>query len=162
MTATKDDGSTEAVTPRPWRPLTVMHRGRTVEIHLETVDAQGHELDSPAAHAWRMMVLAARADGITLTINTAWRSREYQQRLRDRYEAYLRDFDAWQRTGEFEQPPRAVPLAARPGLSLHEIGRAVDVIRNPVIDAWLDARCGEFGWRKDVPSEPWHLSWHGR
>lgn len=168
MSNVKDDGTVEDI-PRPWRYLTVMFRGRPRQVALEVVDTHGHELDGPAASAWRQMVLAAKNDGVVLEINTAWRSGEYQKRLRDRYEAYrdyLAEFEAWKDLGEVGQPPKAVPfaaLAAQPGWSEHEIGWAVDIkdaveAKHPVT-LWLNANAERLGWARTVSGELWHVAY---
>lgn len=175
MTVRKDDGAGVMVS----RPLAIKWRGDVVRIDLITVDDKGHELDAEAAHAWRRMVFAASLDGIDLRINTAFRSRQYQQSLRDaydRWETYQRDLRAWEDGGRVGNGPTKVPhaaLAAKPGYSLHEIGRAVDVLRaegddpktarpDSPVDLWLEAHAAEYGFYRDVPGESWHFSYHGR
>lgn len=92
--------------------------------------APGHWLDAPAAAAIERAVKASDVP----RVNSSTRSREQQQKL---YDAYLAG------TGN---------LAARPGTSLHEKGRAIDARGTP---SWEAAMVRE-GWRRTVSSEPWH------
>ncbi len=175
MTATKDDGTKEAAPVR--RRVDVLYRSAVRHILLEVVDDQGHELDEPCAWQWRRMRFSARVAGVDLRINTAFRSREYQQQLYDRwlaYKTYLADSVKWAKSNRPGPEPERVPwapLAAAPGTSLHEIGHAVDVDRDDgddpktaradsPVDLWLEANAGAFGFRRDVPGELWHLSWY--
>jgi LysM repeat protein len=53
------------------------------------------------------------------------------------------------------------PLAARPGTSAHETGRALDVA-TPAGRQALDLLGSPYGWRKvDAPTEWWHVSYVG-
>jgi zinc D-Ala-D-Ala carboxypeptidase len=120
--------------------------------------APGKYLARKAAEAFERMKLAAFGDGLTLIVNTAWRSRAYQESLRRRYEVQLA---AWEKNGK--KGPRPPP-AAKPGKSKHELGLAVDLNRahdNGVTDAWLAANAGRYGFKRTVASEPWHWEWLG-
>ena len=88
---------------------------------------------------------AAAADGIELTIRSGFRTHEQQARL----------YRAW-RAGEGNR-------AARPGRSLHQSGRAIDLaVRDPVVRAWLETHARRFGFHRTVKSEPWHWEYHPR
>ena len=90
--------------------------------------------------------------GQDLVINSGGRSYEDQARL---YAAY--------RAGRGN-------LAAPPGTSVHESGRAVD-FGGPIQNArsaqhvWLQQNAGRFGWlwtgKNFSQFEPWHWEWHG-
>jgi LAS superfamily LD-carboxypeptidase LdcB len=152
------------------RTITVPWRGQTVTVELVGVDP-GYELAVDAAHAWRQMKAAAEKDGVILRPRTAFRSREYQQRLREKYERYRDYVEAraeWEKLGKVGDPPAPIPyaaLAARPGSSAHEVGRAVDVdgaavVGSPV-ETWIAANCQWHGWKRTVSSEPWHVEFVG-
>lgn len=90
--------------------------------------------------------------GYGLQINSGGRSRQEQQRLYDLY-----------RSGRGN-------LAARPGTSVHESGRAVDfggAIQNANSreHRWLQQNAGRFGFKwtgKNFSQfEPWHWEWWG-
>jgi len=96
----------------------------------------GFELNVTAARDFRRMEAAARADGVTLQINSAFRSYEHQRRLYD---------------------TMAPGMAARPGYSNHQGGRSVDidVVSDRTLN-WLRRNAGRFNFTNDVPHEPWH------
>ena len=103
---------------------------------IPTTIAPGHWLDEPAAASYAR----ARAAGMSAGITDAGRTRTEQEAL---YAAYLR--------GEL------AATAARPGTSVHELGRALDLPSWP--RAWL-ATHPEHGWRRTLlPSEPWHFEY---
>lgn len=153
------------------RWINVMFRGAKVAVELVSVDDDGHELEANTAMAWKQMKLAADIDGVILRIKTAFRSTQYQTELRERYEryqAYLQRLDLWEKGGKVGAEPEKVPyasLAARPGQSFHEVGQAVDVdgaaMVGSAIETWVGSNCERFGFKRDVPGEPWHIHWLG-
>ena len=84
------------------------------------------------------MEAAARADGIALTITSAYRSDAEQTIL-------------WNRNPD----PRMV---ARPGTSLHRNGTELD-LGPPSAYAWLDANARRFHFIKRYAWEPWHYGY---
>lgn len=111
------------------------------------------------------MVEAARQDGITLDISSAYRSYSYQTWL----------FDFWvERLGQ-EQAERS---SARPGASQHQLGTAIDFgsITGPFAEhpagRWLAREAHHFGFSLSYPGnleeitgyifEPWHFRYIGR
>jgi hypothetical protein len=94
-----------------------------------------------AAGAYKRMAAAAKSAGITLRVNSAFRSMAAQQRL---YKLY--------KSGKGN-------LAARPGYSNHQGGIAVDIevgsTASPTYK-WLARNAAKHGFRRTVPSEPWH------
>jgi D-alanyl-D-alanine carboxypeptidase len=53
-------------------------------------------------------------------------------------------------------------LAARPGYSNHQSGRALDLNTSAAgVLNWLNANAGTFGFARTVSSEPWHWEWVG-
>lgn len=113
------------------------------------IDVAGHWLREDAAASYRRMLAAGMPAG---GIASAGRTRAEQAAL---YAAYL--------AGRGN-------LAAKPGTSKHETGRALDITRGTRAHTWattggrpLTVRSAEqirahlFGWRRDVPTEAWHL-----
>ncbi|MBI3184595.1 MAG: D-alanyl-D-alanine carboxypeptidase family protein [Myxococcales bacterium] len=101
----------------------------------------GKRMRSDAAAAFNRMHAAARAAGITLAPESGFRSMQEQEAL---WRAH--------RSGRGN-------LAARPGFSNHQGGIAVDINVNGWRSAqsrWLNQHAQEFGFRRTVPSEPWH------
>jgi D-alanyl-D-alanine carboxypeptidase len=105
----------------------------------------GHRLAAPAATAFGELAAAARADGISFSVNDSYRS--YEQQV-----------DMARRKGLYSEGG----LAARPGTSQHGLGMAVDLDLNPEAQAWMRANGARFGFVEDVPREPWHWTFKGR
>ena len=90
------------------------------------------------------MVAAARADGITVAINSGFRSYPEQQILHQGFTQGLPGFN----------------LAAPPGHSNHQNGIALDIAvtggaGTPIYD-WLARHATSFGFVRTVNREPWH------
>ena len=114
------------------------------------IDTAGHWLRSDAAASYlRMWEASGKAGGLV----AAGRTWAQQAVLYARYKA-------------------GGNLAARPGMSLHESGIAIDVTRGSALQTWMTVggdpfkvtstgtiRAGEYGWSRTVPSEPWHFSY---
>jgi hypothetical protein len=101
----------------------------------------GKVLRSDAAAAYNRMYADARAAGITLKVNSGFRTMAEQQAL---YRAYQNG------TGN---------LAAKPGYSNHQGGIAVDINVGGTGTStyrWLAANASKYGFARTVPSEPWH------
>lgn len=101
----------------------------------------GKQLRSDAAAAYNRMYAAARAAGVTLTPVSGFRTMAQQQYL---YNLYI--------SGKGN-------LAARPGYSNHQGGIAVDITVGSTSSStyrWLANNASRFGFKRTVPSEPWH------
>jgi len=123
-------------------------------------------LTPAAAKAWLEMQAAARGQGISLLLVSAFRSVAYQAGIIERKRA---------RGLSWEEILR---VSAYPGFSEHHTGCAVDIAspectrleeafeRTPEF-AWLEAQAGRFGFRLSYPRgnseglcyEPWHWCW---
>jgi LAS superfamily LD-carboxypeptidase LdcB len=115
---------------------------------LRTVDAQGHKLRTDAAEAYKAMREAAAAAGVTLTLNSAFRSMAEQIHL---YNLYVAG------TGN---------LAAKPGYSNHQGGVSCDISTGgagyqSAQYRWLAANASRWGFINDVSTEPWHWTFKG-
>jgi soluble lytic murein transglycosylase-like protein len=99
---------------------------------------QGKRMRPDVALAFDRMAAAARADGVALIINTAWRSRAEQAVLFAR-----RPDPKW---------------VARPGTSLHELGTELD-LGPPSAQAWLAANAGRFHFLQRYSWEAWHYGY---
>ncbi len=124
----------------------------------------GLSLDREASDALVQLSKAAREDGITLLISSAYRSYEYQQGLFKRYA---------DRDGE----EAASRYSARAGTSQHQLGTTVDL--GSISDSFAESRAGEwmaenaggYGWSLSYPRnfeeetgykwESWHWRWIG-
>jgi len=96
--------------------------------------------------AFSRMRQAIQASGISVKINSAFRTMAKQKEL---YTKYL--------TGRGN-------LAAKPGRSNHQYGVALDldVKNNPKLLSWLRANAGSYGFWQAVPSENWHWEYDVR
>lgn len=124
------------------RSATGYVNGEKVTIKLADV---GHgEAEVHTAIAFRAMARAAHKAGIELSVRSGFRSYAKQARLYKQY-----------REGDGN-------LAARPGYSNHESGRALDLyISDYKTYDWLEHHADEFGFHRTVSGEPWHWEYLG-
>ena len=117
-----------------------------------------------ALNAFNEMAEAAAADGISLWINSGYRSYQEQEELYNGY-ASERGTDS------------ADEVSSRPGHSEHQTGLAFDVndtsfgFENSPEADWLNAHCAEYGFIIRFPDgkdkytgytyEPWHIRYLG-
>lgn len=116
-------------------------RGVDTPIELWSIGG-GFYLRSDAASAFRAMREAAKATGVALVVNSAFRTNAQQEQL---YESYVSGVKA--------------DVVAPPGFSNHEGGTAIDVETARGTNqafAWLNANANRFGYYRTVSSEPWH------
>src|ERR1700733_2313582 len=111
---------------------------------LNIVEVGGAEAEVTTARAFRAMAKAARKAGVDLTIRSGYRSYAKQAEL---YKEY--------RKGRGN-------LAAPPGFSNHESGRALDIyITDHRAYDWLREHASTYGFRRTVPGEAWHWEYLG-
>ena len=128
----------------------------------------GYELRAEAASAMEAMLAAAASDGLTITVQSAYRSYDYQVGL---FQAQVARF------GE----ERAEVQVARPGYSEHQTGLAADVggggcdiescFATTAEGQWVAANAARFGFLVRYPDgktdvtgfryEPWHVRYVG-
>ena len=122
-------------------------------------------LRQKAEEALEAMAAAAKKEGITLTVSSAYRSYAYQ----------VGSFDRWTRRLGLEEAER---VSARPGKSQHQLGLVADFgsINNSfartAAGTWTAAHAGRFGWSLSYPQgyealtgyawESWHYRYVGR
>ncbi|MDR2471066.1 MAG: M15 family metallopeptidase [Treponema sp.] len=114
-----------------------------------------------AEAALEAMAAAAKKEGITVTVSSAYRSYQYQ----------IGSFDRWTKRLGLEEAAR---VSARPGRSQHQLGLVVDFgsISNDfaatAAGKWMAANAGRFGWSLSYPRDREALtgyaweSWHYR
>jgi LAS superfamily LD-carboxypeptidase LdcB len=96
------------------------------------------------ALAFSRMEAAARRFGLSLQVNSGFRTQEQQQEVFALY-----------RKGRG-------PLAARPGFSNHQSGHALDLdMQSPRVRSWLFRHAHRYGFQRTVPSERWHWEFRG-
>jgi LAS superfamily LD-carboxypeptidase LdcB len=129
---------------------------RGVAVELDLVDVGGVDsagepirLEESAAADFEAMRASAAREGVVLRLNSGFRSNEKQTYLWEGFTAKLPGFN----------------LAAKPGYSNHQSGRAADFANCATTDTrehrWLTANAHRWRWRNTGMSftaqkEPWH------
>lgn len=140
-----------------------------------TADSSSAKLDSRVAPHYNEMYLAAKADGITLTPVSGYRSYSRQQTNFENKIAYYQNQGYSKNEATLKAAERILP----PGTSEHNAGLAMDIItadstanfQNTKAYAWLDAHAADYGFILRYPSnkqdvtkiiyEPWHWRYVG-
>ncbi|MDU0313554.1 D-alanyl-D-alanine carboxypeptidase family protein [Phycicoccus sp. M110.8] len=99
-----------------------------------------------AAHAFERAFAAARAQGLSPQIRSAWRSRAYQQVLFDRAVA------------TYGSAAEAGKWVLSPGRSAHVKGYAVDV-HPQAVAVWLEVHGPAYGICRTYDNEWWHFEY---
>jgi D-alanyl-D-alanine carboxypeptidase len=123
------------------------------------VSKKGMLLRAPARDALVCMAEAARKEGMTLVVSSAYRSYEYQKTV---FERNVKEM------GKAE----AERVSAPPGMSQHQLGTAIDFgsitddFAETAAGRWLSANAGKFGFSLSFPKgmeaitgyrwESWH------
>ena len=130
-----------------------------------SLSRKGHRLRKSAYEALLEMDKAARKDGITLLVSSAWRSYDYQGTVFARNVA---------ESGRAE----ALRVSAPPGASQHQLGTAMDfgditdAFASTAAGRWMSRNAGNFGFSLSYPQgqeaitgyvwESWHYRYIGR
>jgi LAS superfamily LD-carboxypeptidase LdcB len=124
------------------RPAVGYRDGKQVD--LDVVDCDSAVCEIHTARAFRAMARAAGKNGVELTVRSGFRTYQKQAALYKQY-----------RRGEGN-------LAAAPGYSNHESGRALDlyVTRGDAL-RWLEHNAAHYGFHRTVPGEVWHWEYLG-
>lgn len=132
--ALRGEGGSEVTAPRP---ALGYRDGRKQEISVVDLDAA--EVEIRTAEAFLAMREAAAENGIDLWVQSGFRTKAEQAVL----------YRAWKK-GRGNK-------AARPGRSNHQSGRALDLsVAAAGTSEWLKLHASRFGFKRTVPSEPWH------
>lgn len=126
--------------------------------------SSSHKLRSAAAVSLEKMSAAAKQEGLTMTVLSAFRSYFHQSRI---YTYYVRTMGR----------ARADRISARPGYSQHQLGVAVDFnaldnsFTKTAEGIWLAENASRFGWSLSYPDgyeyvtgyswESWHYRYVG-
>lgn len=122
--------------------------GRALASRGDLVEVQGKQVERQAAGAFSRMAAAARQEGVTLTITSAFRSDEEQSRL-------------WQQAlAKYGSADAARKWVAPPGSSNHRTGKALDIRGSNGSWDWLKKNAQRFGFKNYAP-EPWHYDYVG-
>lgn len=124
------------------RTVTGYSHGQKTRIQLVTVS--GVELEAATARAFKVMAKAARKAGLEIGIRSGFRSHEKQKQL---YKEYKRGWGH---------------LAAKPGYSNHQSGKALDIyITDYRVYEWLRNNAAKYGFKRTVKREAWHWEYTG-
>lgn len=119
--------------------------GRATAITVVTADARPAEIGT--ANAYSLMQAEAARSGVHLRVVSGYRTQAEQSYL---YSCYV------------NCSCNGCNLAARPGYSNHQSGKALDLnTRDPGVYTWLTNNAARFGFRRTVPSEIWHWEYFG-
>lgn len=111
---------------------------------LRVTEINGKDVEIRTAKAFRVMAKAAQRLGVDLRIRSGFRSYAKQAKLYKQY-----------RKGRGN-------LAAPPGYSNHESGRALDLyVTNHKAFDWLQSHGANYGFHRTVPGEAWHWEYLG-
>ena len=143
-----------------------------------STDVNNGKLASPAAEAFKAMQAAAKKDGVTLHLQSGYRSVSYQAGL------YQNQIQKWMNAGmdRTAAEAKAKTIVTPPGHSEHNCGLAADInspeyyaleepFKNTKAYAWLCEHAEEYGFilrypkdKEDVTGiiyEPWHWRYVG-
>jgi hypothetical protein len=109
---------------------------------IEVIKVGGKPTSKPTGHAFLKMQKAADAAGVRLVINSGFRTMAEQKYFYGCYQS---------------KKCNNGNLAAKPGFSNHQSGRALDLSTS----AWLANNAAKFGFKRTVPSEAWHYEFFG-
>jgi hypothetical protein len=101
-------------------------------------------LDSALLGALRQAAADASSDGVEFSVDSGWRSPEYQEHL-------LREA-----VGKYGSEAEAARWVATPDTSAHVSGDAVDIGPSEAA-AWLSEHGAEYGLCQLYGNEPWHF-----
>lgn len=119
---------------------TAFDQGRPSNI--DVIKIGGKNVSRSTGHAFLEMQRAAHQAGVRLTISSGFRTNAEQQYFYNCYQT---------------RRCNSGNLAARPGFSNHQNGRALDLATS----SWLANNAARFGFKRTVPSEAWHYEFFG-
>ncbi|MBA2664773.1 MAG: S-layer homology domain-containing protein [Bradymonadaceae bacterium] len=109
---------------------------------ITVIKMDGKNVGLNTGSAYEKMRVAAAKSGVHIRINSGFRTMSEQQYFYNCYQT--------KRCNNGN-------LAARPGYSNHQSGLALDVnTSNAAVFRWLNNNASKYGFRRTVPSEPWH------
>mgnify|MGYP003302054475 CR=1 FL=1 len=127
-----------------------------------------YKIDASCADALGQLFDACKDAGYKCKINSAYRSKQQQQKLWDKYYQKYRDA-GYSKKAATEKVGKSV---AKPGSSEHHLGLAVDVGGNEKMQKWMKNHAWEYGFIVRYPEgktnytgiiyEPWHIRYVGK
>ncbi|MFK4084201.1 D-alanyl-D-alanine carboxypeptidase family protein [Kribbella sp. NPDC020789] len=126
--------------PKPKPKPTATRSPKQAEYGEESINGLSPKLRARLKKA----MVAARADGVTIRINSGRRSAAKQQRL---FDAAIKKYGSYREATRWVLPPSK---------SAHVQGKAVD-IKPAAAMTWLDKNGWRFGICRRYDNEPWHF-----
>ena len=141
--------------------------------------ADGQRLDSRASEAFKEFVSAAKAEGLTVYITSAYRSFDTQEYL---FNKKVTEYLVSEGSQE-AAVKKAKTIVAYPGTSEHQLGLACDIVdkyyeymneslADTPLSIWMEANCAKYGFIQRYPEgksditgvmfEPWHYRYVGK
>jgi hypothetical protein len=111
---------------------------------VDVIRVGGKRVTKKTAHAFLKWQKAAAAAGVDIAINSGFRTMDEQRYFWNCYQS-----------GNCNNGN----LAARPGYSNHQNGRALDISNST--SSWVIQNAARFGFRRTVPAESWHYEYFG-
>jgi peptidoglycan hydrolase-like protein with peptidoglycan-binding domain len=125
--------------------------GGRVQYNGKMATVQGKQMTPATAAAFQQMYEAAKRDGVTLNVNSAFRDPAYQAKLFK------------QAVAKYGSESAARKWVAPPGRSEHQTGTALDMgMGNGRVYSWLRQNAGKFGLKQSYSWEPWHYRYWGK
>jgi hypothetical protein len=145
------------------------YKGGRYKGKIEVITLEGKDVEINTAKKYIEMKNAASKEGIRLGITSGYRSMESQTSIyNNRYEPDYQGSGTCRKKGEnvsgtFEQAKKVSSkgVAAYPGCSNHQNGKALDLWNSPSNVAWLRVNASRFGFYNTVSSENWHWEYLG-
>ncbi|MEG2074506.1 MAG: M15 family metallopeptidase [Angelakisella sp.] len=169
-TANTNEPYYEAAMPMLVNPTNKIPEGFEPDV---TEMGNGYKYDRKALVAYNAMNKAAKADGISLWVVSAYRTTEKQT---TNFNNKLKEFEAMGYTAEQAYAATANIIAV-PGTSEHSLGLALDLnsletsFENTKTFKWLISHCADYGFIlrypkdktdiTDIAYEPWHYRYVG-
>lgn len=120
--------------------MTAYDKGRPYSIDVIKIGSK--RTSKATGHAFLKMQAAATKAGVRLALNSGFRTNEEQKYFYNCYKT---------------KKCNGGNLAAKPGYSNHQNGRALDLSTS----TWLAKNAAKFGFKRTVPSEAWHYEFTG-
>ncbi len=140
----------------------------------------GQYFDSRAVDALKDFIEAARAEGFSVCLSSAYRPYSVQESL---FKSKVREVQSWYGLDEESAALKAKTIVAYPGTSEHQLGLACDItdryyaymnesLAETELLKWMAENCAAFGFILRYPEdkqeltgvmyEPWHFRYVGK
>lgn len=120
--------------------MTAYDKGKAYPIDVITIGSK--RASKTTGHAFLKMQAAAKKAGVNLTLSSGFRTNDEQTYFYNCYKT---------------KKCNNGNLAAKPGYSNHQNGRALDLSTS----SWLAKNAGKYGFKRTVANEPWHYEYNG-